>query len=108
MVTGRSFFPHLISSPFSSGLHEAFLFAIVACLVAAAASLLRGGMYHHGDPLPARGSSNGVSRRELPDGAPTRVAGAGSKSVEDGHPDSGKDASELAPSTKTREEQHAR
>src|SRR3984957_6334485 len=84
-VTGRSFFPHLISSPFSSGLHEAFLFAIVACLVAAAASLLRGGMYHHGDPLPAHGSSNGVSRHELSDVAPTRVAGAASKSVEDGH-----------------------
>jgi MFS family permease len=43
LVTGRSFFPHLISGPFQSGLHEAFVFAIVACLVAAAASLLRGG-----------------------------------------------------------------
>ncbi len=48
-VTGRSFFPHLISSPFSSGLHEAFLFAIVACLIAAAASLARGGKYRHGE-----------------------------------------------------------
>ncbi len=46
-VTGRSFFPHLISGPFRSGLHEAFAFAIVACLIAAAASLLRGGKYHH-------------------------------------------------------------
>jgi MFS family permease len=43
LVTGRSFFPHLISGPFQSGLHEAFVFAIIACLVAAAASLLRGG-----------------------------------------------------------------
>src|SRR4051794_17261012 len=48
-LTGRSFFPHLISGPFSSGLHEAFLFAIVACLIAAAASMLRGGTYHHAD-----------------------------------------------------------
>jgi len=47
VLTGRSFFPHLISAPFRSGLHEAFLFAIVACLVAAAASALRGGRYHH-------------------------------------------------------------
>jgi MFS family permease len=47
LVTGRSFFPHLISAPFRSGLHEAFAFAIVACLVAAAASLMRGGIYHH-------------------------------------------------------------
>ncbi|HTA34695.1 MAG TPA: MFS transporter [Solirubrobacteraceae bacterium] len=46
-LTGRSFFPHLISGPFRSGLHEAFLFAIIACLIAAAASLMRGGTYHH-------------------------------------------------------------
>jgi MFS family permease len=42
-LTGRSFFPHLISAPFRTGLHEAFLFAILACLVAAAASWSRGG-----------------------------------------------------------------
>ena len=41
-LTGRSFFPQLISAPFRTGLHEAFAFAIVACLIAAAASLLRG------------------------------------------------------------------
>jgi MFS family permease len=42
VLTGQSFFPHLISDPFRSGLHAAFLFAIAACLIAAAASLLRG------------------------------------------------------------------
>jgi MFS family permease len=47
LLTGRSFFPHLISGPFQSGLHEAFLFAILACLIAAGASLLRGGRYEH-------------------------------------------------------------
>jgi MFS family permease len=47
ILTGRSFFPHLISAPFRTGLHETFLFAILACLVAAAASALRGGRYHH-------------------------------------------------------------
>jgi MFS family permease len=46
-LTGRSFFPQLISGPFRTGLHEAFLFAIVACLIAAAASLMRGGKYEH-------------------------------------------------------------
>jgi MFS family permease len=61
VLTGRSFFPQLISRPFSTGLHEAFLFAIVACLIAAVASLMRGGRYEHGEaalapstrPLPA-------------------------------------------------------
>ena len=42
-LTGPSFFPNLISGPFQDGLHAAFTFAIVACLVAAAASLMRGG-----------------------------------------------------------------
>jgi MFS family permease len=45
-LTGRSFFPHLISSPFHTALDYAFVFAIVACGVAAVASLLRGGKYH--------------------------------------------------------------
>ena len=47
VLTGRSFFPNLISSPFHTALVYAFGFAIVACLVAAVASLLRGGKYHH-------------------------------------------------------------
>src|SRR5579863_5604024 len=42
VLTGRSFFPGLISAPFRSGLHETFAFAIAACLIAAAASMLRG------------------------------------------------------------------
>lgn len=46
-LTGREFFPHLISPPFHTALVYAFVFAIVACLVAALASLLRGGKYHH-------------------------------------------------------------
>jgi MFS family permease len=47
IVAGRSFFPQLIDAPFRAGLHAAFTFAIVACLVAAVASLLRGGKYEH-------------------------------------------------------------
>ncbi len=41
-LTGHSYFPQLISSAFHSGLTEAFLFAIIACLIAAAASWSRG------------------------------------------------------------------
>ncbi len=41
-LTGSAFFPTLISAPFRDGLHIAFTFAIVACLIAALASLLRG------------------------------------------------------------------
>ncbi|HEY5294544.1 MAG TPA: MFS transporter [Gaiellaceae bacterium] len=49
VLTGRSFFPHLISGPFHTALVYAFVFAIAACLVAAVASLLRGGKYVHAD-----------------------------------------------------------
>ena len=47
LLTGRSFFPLLISVPFSDGLHAAFDFSVIACLVAAGASWLRGGKYHY-------------------------------------------------------------
>jgi len=52
-LTGRSFFPNLISGPFHTALVYAFAFAIMACLVAAAASLLRGRKYHHADAISA-------------------------------------------------------
>ncbi len=47
-LTGRSFFPRLISGPFDKGLHEAFDFAFGACLIGAIASVMRGGKYIHG------------------------------------------------------------
>ncbi|MGH9090593.1 MAG: MFS transporter [Acidimicrobiales bacterium] len=49
-VTGRSFFPSIISAPFEDGLHAALDFAVVACLVAAGASWLRGGKYVYTEP----------------------------------------------------------
>ncbi|HTJ59246.1 MAG TPA: MFS transporter [Devosiaceae bacterium] len=41
-LTGHTFFPDLISAPFHAGLTEAFVFATIACLIAAAASWSRG------------------------------------------------------------------
>jgi MFS family permease len=52
-LTGRGFFPALISQPFSDGLTIAFGFAIAACLIAAIASWLRGGKYVYTEPEPA-------------------------------------------------------
>ena len=49
-LTGRSFFPGLISAPFRAGLHAALDFAIVASLLAAGASWLRGGRYVYSEP----------------------------------------------------------
>jgi len=55
-LAGRSFFPSLITPAFASGLSVAFDFAIVACLVAAVASVLRGGKYVHQEE-PANGEA---------------------------------------------------
>jgi MFS family permease len=46
-LTGRQFFPKLISAPFATGLHLALFFAAGVTVAAAVASLLRGGVYFH-------------------------------------------------------------
>ena len=51
-LTGRSFFPSLISPSFKTGLRYAFDFAIGCSIIAAIASLLRGGRYVHGQEEP--------------------------------------------------------
>jgi MFS family permease len=51
-LTGHSYFPHLISDPFHHGLGIVFGLAIAITLLAAVASLLRGGKYVHEDPEP--------------------------------------------------------
>jgi MFS family permease len=46
-LTGREFFPHLISGPFHTGLVVVFVLAIAMSVVGALASLLRGKRYVH-------------------------------------------------------------
>jgi MFS family permease len=46
-LTGRTFFPKLISPSFENGLHLAFDFAAATSFIAAIASWLRGGKYIH-------------------------------------------------------------
>ncbi len=77
-VVGRSFFPHLISAPFHTGLHEAFAFAIGACLVAAAASWFRGGQTARtdrpgGEPVEGAPARHTRTHAQPPSGA--RVTG---------------------------------
>ncbi len=61
ILTGRSFFPHLISSPFSSALRTAFTFALIACLVAAGASALHPAR-HPASPESGAAESSGWPR----------------------------------------------
>jgi MFS superfamily sulfate permease-like transporter len=62
-LTGRTFFPKLITGPFHTALVYAFVFAIACCLVAAVASLLRGGKYHHVEQVA--GTPTGIEPVEV-------------------------------------------
>jgi len=70
-VSGREFFPHLITAPFHSGLGVAFSFAIAASVIAAIASALTGrrkvdGSHESlGSELAAVASEGGFEPSEL-------------------------------------------
>jgi MFS family permease len=51
-LTGRKFFPELMTAPFKRGLELAFDFSIASCLLGAACSWVRGKRYIHGDRGP--------------------------------------------------------
>jgi MFS family permease len=51
-LTGKSFFPQLISEPFHSGLVIVFVAAAIMSLIGAVASLSAGGKYFHVDTAP--------------------------------------------------------
>ena len=91
-LLGHGFFPSLIAAAFRAGLHAALDFAIVASLLAAAASWTRGGRYVHADlpgdspaaadvlaptdasPVPV--VANGAAPAMAPTGADPADAGA--------------------------------
>ena len=76
-VTGRQFFPHLITAPFHDGLGVAFAFAIAANVIAAIASALTGprrragaGSEALGAELAAVAAEGGIEPSELVGPAP--------------------------------------
>ena len=65
IITGRRFFPELISGPFHHGLVVVFIVATGLSVVAAVASLMRGGRYVHpgaGEPAKPAAQASRVSR----------------------------------------------
>jgi hypothetical protein len=58
----------LISAPFGDALNVAFTFALVACLVAAVASALRGGRYHHAEEPAVIAALEGEALEPIPAG----------------------------------------
>ena len=83
-LTGHTFFPSLISAPFQHGLDIAFDFAIAACLVAAVASLLRGGRYVHEEQEAVVASAEVESGDDL-EGSQAGVLGVGDAAPVGGH-----------------------
>jgi MFS family permease len=57
-ITGKQFFPKLISAPFIDGLRIAFTASLIMCLIAAVASWMRGKKYVHDDGDEASGSAD--------------------------------------------------
>ena len=60
-LSGRNFFPELLSKPFADGLTIAFTFGALACALAAVASLMRGRKYVHSTaPAPTQTAAAGA------------------------------------------------
>ena len=57
-LTGRQFFPELISQPFHHGLVIVFGMAMAVLIIAAGASLLRGGKFVHDDEAVSAGAGD--------------------------------------------------
>ncbi len=77
VLNGRGFFPSLIAKPFKAGLHAAFDFAIIACLIAAAASWLRGGKYIYSEQPDADLTTAESEGAESEEAEPLENAGVG-------------------------------
>ena len=79
VLTGKQFFPELISGPFHHGLVIVFSTAIVLLVIAAGVSLLRGGRYvyeeHAAAPAAGAVAANG-HRPEASDGQPATATDA--------------------------------
>jgi MFS family permease len=88
VLTGRNFFPGLISAPFRDGLHAALDFAIGASLLAAWASWLRGGKYVYSEPVEKEGRTDRGSDvpigESIPVGTPDDVSASAVAQVEAG------------------------
>ena len=81
VLTGRQFFPHLISAPFHHGLVIVFTAAAIMSVTGALVSLLRGKQFYYDDTAPSVPSSktmspNGVGSSSPSGDSPTRTDGS--------------------------------
>jgi len=90
VLTGRQFFPQLLSGPFHHGLVIVFSTAIVILVIAAAASAMRGGRYVHPEAgaaaAGARAAANGAGTATAGTGAAAGQGGVSGQGAGDGRP----------------------
>jgi len=67
-LTGKTFFPNLISQPFHHGLVLAFWAAAIMAVIGAVASLMRGGRYYHEEEVLPSAADGSVAVGEAPIG----------------------------------------
>jgi MFS family permease len=95
-LTGKAFFPQLITQPFHHGLVIVFTMAMIVLVIAAVASSLRGGRYVHDESVAAGGAAAlagpAAARASA---APVRVTagsgGPGTGGTGNGHDGNGQD-----------------
>ena len=68
-LTGKTFFPHLISQPFHHGLVVVFLAAAIMAVIAAIVSAMRGSQYYHGQEDIEADQESGATQAPVSDGA---------------------------------------
>jgi hypothetical protein len=82
VLLGHGFFPGLITAPFRAGLHAALDFAIVASVLAAAASWSRGAMYVHHEPTAGEFFESDEGPPPSPGEAPATDEGKGTNGAQ--------------------------
>jgi MFS family permease len=83
ILTGKEFFPHLISQPFHHGLVVVFTAAAIMATIAALVSLMRGSQYYHGqDDPPGNEEPALVTVKGSDAQASRRTDAAGAKSAQ--------------------------
>ena len=79
ILTGKSFFPNLISGPFHHGLVIVFSAAIAMSLLGALISVLRGKQYYHAEPATLAGAAVTAGRAAGPVSVASNAEGNGSR-----------------------------
>jgi MFS family permease len=84
VLTGKQFFPQLLTGPFHHGLVIVFSMAIAVLVIAAGASLMRGGRYVHDEQAASAGADSTATGEVAVGSGGQPTASAGRRSASNG------------------------